>query len=157
MYYLSLSFRIVCVCEGTAENEAVFRPSFVAVDCTMIYFLRCLGKSAKIFTNGWLTPSIHFWVLISEAPTTHSSCRNPWGLECFSTLLVQPLPLAFLLLGIHISILFSESVETLGLKNSRRAAHPGILSLNNSWGGCWRTKYLRERANNNGKNSSCAF
>lgn len=36
-------------------------------------------------------------------------------------------------------------METLGLKNSRRAAYPGILSLNNSWGGCLRTKYLRER------------
>lgn len=145
MYYLSLSFRIVCVCEGTAQNEAVFRPRSLAVDCRLHHdFLRCLGKSAKIFINGWPTLSIHFWILFSEAPTTHSGCRNHWRLECFSTIHLQPLLLAFLLLRIHISILVNELVETLGLKNSRRAAYPGILSLSNSWGGCLRTKYLRE-------------
>lgn len=159
MYYLSLSFRIVCVCEGTAQNEAVFRPRSWAVHCRLHHdFLRCLGKSAKIFTNEWPTLSIHFWVLFSEAPTTHSGCRNPWGQECFSILLLQPLHLAFLLLRINISILFSESVETSGLKDSRRAAYPGILSPNNSWGGCLRTKYLREREKTIiKKNSSCAF
>lgn len=34
MYYLTPSFRL-CVCEGTARNEAVFRPRSLDVDCRL--------------------------------------------------------------------------------------------------------------------------
>lgn len=141
------------MCEGTAQNEAVFRLRSLDVGCRRHHrfpevpwkvsqnFHKEVTNIKRPFLNlvfrgtnhpQWLQESVEPGKLQNRAPPasalTFSACKN----SCYD---------------------ISELVEALGLKNSRRSTYPGILSLITAGvGGCLRTKYLRGEQTVIGKN-----